>query len=131
VIAVDTNVLLRMIVGDDASQMAAAEQLFQDEDIYLLSTVMLETEWVLRSRYGFDRGRIVAALKAVFALPRVSIERAATMAWAVDCYARAGDFADLVHLACVPPDVTAFASFDRKLPRGINATPVPIRVLGD
>jgi len=52
-IAVDTNVLVRFLVRDDAKQAARAAALIQANEIWVCKTVLLETEWVLRSLYGF------------------------------------------------------------------------------
>lgn len=130
-IAVDTNVLVRLIVGDDIAQMNVVEELLVTEDVYILATVVLEVEWVLRSRYNFDRDRISDALMSVFALPRISVERQAAVEWATERYAHGGDFADLMHVACVPPGIDAFASFDRAIVGvvGIDA-PVTVKTLG-
>ena len=51
--AIDTNVLVRAIVNDDTAQSASAIELLTDHDIYIPVTVVLELEWVLRSRYAF------------------------------------------------------------------------------
>jgi predicted nucleic-acid-binding protein len=49
--AIDTNILVRALVRDDAVQSAKAEALLQgDEQLYVPVTVILELEWVLRSR---------------------------------------------------------------------------------
>ena len=51
--AVDTNVLVRALVRDDAAQSAKAEEVLARDEVFVPVTVMLELEWVLRSRYGF------------------------------------------------------------------------------
>lgn len=48
-IAVDTNVLVRLPTGDHAQQATAARSLFAAEPIWIAKTVLLETGWVLRS----------------------------------------------------------------------------------
>lgn len=129
-IAVDTNVLLRLIVGDDAAQLLVVEELLATEDIHVSATVVLELEWVLRSRYRFDRRQIADAFTALLALPRVSVERQAAVEWAIGRYANGGDFADLLHVACVPPDIGAFASFDRAVTSAAGTdSPTAIRTL--
>ena len=50
-IAVDTNVLVRLLTGDDPAQTRRAADLFAQESILIPKTVLLETEWVLRYRY--------------------------------------------------------------------------------
>ena len=51
--AIDTNVLVRALVRDDTTQSARAEALLSEHRIFIPVTVMLELEWVLRSRYAF------------------------------------------------------------------------------
>ena len=52
-LAVDTNVIVRYLTGDDAEQFAKASALIRSEDVYVCTTVLLETEWVLRRGYRF------------------------------------------------------------------------------
>ena len=61
--SLDTNVLMRWLVDDDAAQNARVQKLFDSiradhGTLFVPSTVMLELEWVLRSRYRFDKMRI-------------------------------------------------------------------------
>ncbi|UVO55505.1 type II toxin-antitoxin system VapC family toxin [Sphingomonas sp. SUN039] len=129
-VAVDANVPLRIIVGDDARQCDIALALIASNGIYLLPTVVLEVEWVLRSRYKFDRRRIADALAALFALPGVDIERRIAVEWAIGRYKVRGEFADLLHLACVPVTVDAFATFDAGIAKDAGTTsPVVVRTL--
>jgi len=53
-IAVDTNVVVRFLVRDDPKQAARAAELIRDNQIWISKTVLLETEWVLRSLYRFS-----------------------------------------------------------------------------
>ena len=43
--------------------------------VFISRTVLLESEWVLRSVYGFAGKEVAAALRAFAGLPRVSVER--------------------------------------------------------
>ena len=47
-LAVDTNVVVRFLTGDEPAQAERARSIFEREAVLLLKTVMLETEWVLR-----------------------------------------------------------------------------------
>lgn len=112
--AVDTNVVVRYLTGDDAVQARAARRLVDGGDIALSCTVLLETEWVLRSLYGYDRKRIHEALTAFAGLASVEIDDPARAARAFDWFANGMDFADALHLAACGEGET-FATFDRKL----------------
>ena len=69
-LGIDTNVLVRFLVRDDPEQFERARRLIKREvgggEAVLISLlVLLETEWVLRSRYGVTKTETVAALSAL------------------------------------------------------------------
>jgi predicted nucleic-acid-binding protein len=112
--AIDTNVVVRFLTGDDPNQAARARALIEAGDLFVATTVLLESEWVLRSAYGFSAKRIAGALRDLAGLPGVTLEDPALVARALD-WAEAGlDFADALHLARAE-GCTAFISFDTKL----------------
>ena len=80
--------------------------------MYVCTTVLLETEWVLRRGYRFSRDQIIAALTAFAGLPRVTLEDPALAAKALEWMRRGLDFADALHLAKVE-GCEAFVSFDQ------------------
>src|SRR5438270_521369 len=55
-LAVDTNVLVRLIVRDDPSQVRVAEE-FVSKGAWVSHPVLAETVWVLDSVYGLPRVR--------------------------------------------------------------------------
>lgn len=113
-IAVDTNVVVRLLTGDDPGQAARAAGLFEEGEILLPKTVVLETEWVLRYAYGLDAPRIVEALRKLFGLPQVTVEDAVEVAEALEWHAGGLDFADALHLASCR-GAERLATFDREL----------------
>jgi predicted nucleic-acid-binding protein len=115
-LAVDANVIVRYLTRDDAAQFAKADALVKNNDVYVCTTVLLETEWVLRRGYGFSRAEILDALVAFAGLPRVTLEDPALAARALDWMSRGMDFADALHLAKAD-GCEAFVSFDRRLAR--------------
>ena len=128
-IAADTNISVRLIVGDDERQVGVILALLERERVYLPLTVLLETEWVLRSRYGYGRDRIAAAFRELVALQNVEVEDSDGLAWALDRYARRGDFADFIHLVA-SRRMAAFATFDGDVVKnaGVGA-PAPVQTL--
>lgn len=112
--AVDTNIVVRLIVADDKQQTKKARAVFEAGDVFIALTVLLESEWVLRSAYGFAPERVVSALTALAGLPGVTIEEPALLAVALDWMGGGMDFADALHLA-KSAGCDAFLSFDRKL----------------
>jgi len=113
-LAADTNVVVRYLTRDYARQTALAEKTLRTEQVLILNTVLLETEWVLRYSYGFDRKPIEAALRGLAGLPQIHFEDAEAVALALDWFASGMDFADALHLAC-SAGADGFATFDRRL----------------
>jgi predicted nucleic acid-binding protein len=114
VIAVDTNVVIRLLTGDDPGQAARARTLFENEAVRLPKTVVLETEWVLRRLYGFAQDQVAAALTALVALPNVRCEDEAAVVAALEWAKNGLDFADALHLASAR-SANTFATFDAEL----------------
>jgi predicted nucleic acid-binding protein len=119
-LAIDTNVVVRYLTGDHAKQSPRARALVNDNDVYLSTTVMLETEWVLRSVYDYSAAQVCKALRAFAGLPRVSLENPALAAFALDHAERGMDFADALHLGSAS-ECEAMLTFDRKFLRSAAA----------
>jgi predicted nucleic acid-binding protein len=118
-LAIDTNIVVRYLTADHPEQSPKAKALIESEDVFVCTTVLLETEWVLRSVYGFTAAQIVKSLAAFAGLPRVTLEDAALAAKALDWTLKGMDFADALHLAKAR-ECDGFASFDRRLVRAAN-----------
>ncbi len=121
--AVDTNVVVRFLVGDDPKQTEKARQVIGREPVFVPRTVVLEVEWVLRGVYGMALGRVVPALRALAGLPGIAFEDAAMVKKAMD-WAEAGlDFADALHLAAAA-ECEGFVTFDKRFARATNGLKV-------
>ncbi len=115
-LAVDTNVLVRFLVRDNAKQAARAASLIRSQEIWVAKTVLLETEWVLRSLYAFSGKTVAEAMRKLAGLPTVFLEDEVAVARALDWSSAGLDFADALYLASAG-NATQFATFDRKLAR--------------
>ena len=126
-IAIDTNVVVRYLVEDDVAQTDRAEVVLRSGAVWVPKTVVLETAWVLRSRYGFDGAAIARGLRQLLGLPGVTVEDPGTLAQALDLHDRGFEFADALHLAS-SRGADAFATFERALRRKARRLPelVPI-----
>lgn len=113
ILAVDTNVVVRILANDDPEQSPRAVALFERERIFLTKTVLLETEWVLRFSYKLSRETVVCALRKVIGLQQVEVETIGVVAKALDWHEQGMDFADALHLASTK--AIEFATFDEKL----------------
>jgi predicted nucleic-acid-binding protein len=114
--AVDSNVLVRLLTGDDVEQAAAAKSLFAAGPIWIPKTVLLETVWVLRSVYGFDEDAVRNALGKLLGLKNVHAEDQTAVAAALAFAAHGVEFGDAIHLTSRPAGA-AFVSFDQSFVR--------------
>jgi len=113
VIAIDTNILVRLLTRDNESEYKASLKLFTSETLFIPDTVILETEWVLRYAYDLSSGDICNALRNVLGLPNVSVTNAAKIANAILWHEAGLDFADAFHLSLCQ-DHTALKTFDKE-----------------
>jgi predicted nucleic-acid-binding protein len=114
--AVDTNVVVRLIVGDNPDQEAAARNLIRRGSVWISKTVLLETIWVLRNFYRLEAAEIYEMLESLIRLEDVQVEDASSVANAFDLMEHGVDPADAMHLASTPAG-SSFATFDRDLVR--------------
>jgi predicted nucleic-acid-binding protein len=119
-LAIDTNLIVRYLVGDDPAQAIRAKRLIDNSDVFVCLTVLLETEWVLRSVYGFSVRQCSKALNDFAGLLCVTVEDASAAAKALGWMDKGLDFADGLHLAKAE-GCEAFISFDREFAAVANA----------
>ncbi len=113
-IAVDTNVIVRFLTEDDKSQYQKSVSLFRRHDIFISTTVLQETEWVLRYSYRFNRRDINNALLSLAGLENVCIDKPTVLTQALDWHAQGLDFSNALHLSHTARD-NPFYTFDQKL----------------
>lgn len=75
-IAVDTNILLRYLLGDDEQQTGKASSLINGNDLALITDVVLaEVVWTLAGRkYQLNKEEIVNTIEALFKEPNLCFE---------------------------------------------------------
>ena len=110
-IAFDTNLLVQALVMDNPEQVTIARRLMAEDTVFLSRTVLLETEWVLRSRYNKSRGELLAFFRALLETENTMVETVEALGHAVEWYAQGADFADALHLAACGSAV--MHTFDR------------------
>ncbi|HUW98347.1 MAG TPA: type II toxin-antitoxin system VapC family toxin [Acidiferrobacter sp.] len=123
-LGIDTNVLVRFLVRDDEAQFEKARRLIKHEvsagrRVFVSQLVIMETEWVLRSRYAVPKSQVIAALSGLLDAADVQIEDEPTIEQTLFTWKdTAADFADCLigaknrRLGC-----QATASFDSKASR--------------
>jgi predicted nucleic-acid-binding protein len=121
-IAIDTNVLARLLLRDDEAQYLAAKRLFDQQaaetgSIWVSDVVLAELVWVLSRMAGQDRAAITRALTVLSKHATVQLESPAVVRAAIALYAAGpADFADCL-LAVQARDAGAekLHTFDRKM----------------
>ncbi len=120
-LGLDTNVLVRFLVRDDEAQFDKARKLIKREvaagrRVFVSQPVLLEAEWVLRSRYGLAKQQIVEVVSGLLDATDVRLEDEAAIEEALFTWKDAtADFADCLigarnrRLGC-----RATATFDAK-----------------
>ena len=125
-LGLDTNVLIRYLVRDDLPQYQRARRLItreltKGEPVLVSLLVLLETEWVLRSRYELDKAERLTTISALLDTADLAIEDEACIEQALYSWKDStADFADCLiearnrRLGC-----NATATFDAKHQRGV------------
>ncbi len=120
-LGIDTNVFVRYLVRDDPQQFEKARRLIKresdrNEPVLVSLLVLLETEWVLRSRYGLSKPEILSAFSAMLDVTDLTIEDEPSVEHALYSWKDSGaEFADCLidarhrRLGC-----QATATFDGK-----------------
>ena len=119
-IALDTNVLLRLLLRDDAAQAERAQALFdanaeRDGTLFVSDVVLAELAWVLRSRYGQGSELIGRAVRGLLGNATLAWQSPEAAARALELYQVGGvDFSDcLVAALAGERGCEAVATFDR------------------
>ena len=124
-IAVDTNIVIRFLMDDDARQFEQAEALFRRQTIFIAKSVVLETEWVLRRGYREKPTRVADALAGLIGLPNVTCEDEAQIRQALTWHRAGMDFADALHLASSHRS-TDFITFDQDMIQAGKLLDLPV-----
>ena len=95
----DTNVLVRYVMQDDARQSARATRLIEslsaEEPGFVALVAVLELAWVLAGSYGLGRAQVAAVLESLLRSKELVVDRADLVAQALSRFRDAGaDFAD-------------------------------------
>ena len=123
-LGIDTNVLVRYLVRDDEAHFEKASRLIKreigtGEAVFVSLPVLLETEWVLRSRYGLKKAEIVNAISGLLDTTEIQFEAESAIEESLKQWKDStADFADCLigahnrRLGC-----RATATFDAKAAR--------------
>jgi predicted nucleic-acid-binding protein len=120
-LAVDSNILVRLLTRDNAEQASRATAAFQQNQIWISKTVLMETVWVLESVYGLSIKDVTAALWQVVALPNVRVEEEAAVMQAFSYHQQGLDLIDALHV-CSSGAASEFITFDSRLAKRAQKT---------
>lgn len=115
-VVVDTNVLIRAVVGDDPTQSDVAGKVLADAGLITVALPCLcEFVWVLRRVYDFQMTDVAAAIRVLIAAANVEVDRPAVEA-GLSVLEAGGDFADgIIAYEGNWLGGETFVSFDRKV----------------
>ena len=122
-ISIDTNILVRSIVEDDAQQAEAAQSFLQaltpENRGFICREVILETAWVLERSYRFSREQVSVELLAFTTRDNFVVETSDDVARSARRFGEDNDdFSDLMIMeASRRTDALPLYTFDRRLSR--------------
>lgn len=121
-IAVDTNILVRLLIEDHPPQTVMARELLEEaiaagDDCFVSDPVLCEIEWVLDSCYKVHRNKIFAMVQELVANSHFSFEDRDVVRRALDAYGGGkGDLSDYLILGkATAYQARATYTFDRAL----------------
>ncbi|MBN8475171.1 type II toxin-antitoxin system VapC family toxin [Sulfuritalea sp.] len=111
-IVLDTNLLLRYLLNDDAAQGRRVARLLDSApQVTVTHTIVLELVWVLECS-DCSRAEIAVALRHVLGLPNMRLPNESALYRAVQWFEQGLDFADALHLGLSPATATLM-TFDK------------------
>jgi predicted nucleic-acid-binding protein len=115
-VALDTNIVVRLLVVDDEPQALAARQILMEAEQIVIPTIVLcEAAWVLKRAYRFPSSTLAEALRRVIQLQGVEVDRPVVEA-GLSFLDQGGDFADgCILYAANQARCETLLTFDRAL----------------
>jgi len=127
-IGLDTNVLVRYIMQDDAKQSALATRLVESLSVespgFVPLISVVELAWVLSSAYELDRGQVAQAFESLLRTKEIAVERAEIVWKALRVFQSANaDFADcLIERSAAVAGCDRTMTFERGAVKGCGMT---------
>jgi predicted nucleic-acid-binding protein len=118
-VAVDTNVLVRLISRDDPRQLTAAEA-FIEKGVWVSALVLAEAIWVLRTTYEFTHETLAASIELLLSNDKLTVQDADAVAAALELFRAKPSlgFADCLILQLArKAGHLPLGTFDRRLAR--------------
>lgn len=125
---VDTNVLVRALVDEGTEHSRVAAECLTTDVVHIPATVMLETEWILRTRFKANRDEISQHFGMLLGMSNIVFDRREIISNSVEAHGAGMDFADALHLFGAG-DSDVFVTFDKALRRTADAKPHAVPVI--
>lgn len=121
-VTLDSNVLIRLIVGDDETQQTKAFEILHVAELVAVGVhTLCEFAWVLHRAYGVDRTDIALAIRRILDMRNVIVSRPVVEA-GLAVLDVGGDFADgVIAFDGQWLGGETFVSFDKKAVRLLKA----------
>ena len=120
-IAIDTNVLVRLIVNDPGSQdqvNLAKDLLKREKAVFIPQIVQVELVWVLETAYGFNKPSVISGLRHLQHAPVFFLEFPSLYNYALECFENHNaDFSDCLILSGCLENKHDVVTFDKKFAR--------------
>ncbi len=118
-IAIDTNILIRLLVDDKGQPEqveAARKQVKKEGAVFIPQIVQVETVWVLESAYSLSRKQISPVLGHLDSNAAFTLQNRSSFQKAMNLYIHGnGDFSDYLILAESQRENLKLLTFDKKL----------------
>jgi predicted nucleic-acid-binding protein len=125
-VALDTNVFLRLVLDDDPEQTERARNLVAGTPCFVPLTVILESEWILRRVYSYSKSAMKRAFVRLTDIENIAIESEDIVNRALELNEQGIDFADALHLAS-STQCDWFATFDKRFVKSAEDAAPPVR----
>lgn len=128
--AVDTNVLLRILIDDPTNmkQCLIARRFVAELDkIHVSQITQIELLWVLETQYSFKKSDIISLLEMMLTNDVLALQSRKVFSCALQLYHEStADFSDCLILAdAIAEHVIPLITFDKKLAK-LNHTIIPV-----
>mgnify|MGYP001586088724 FL=1 len=126
-IAIDTNVLLRIFITDYKSQCDRAEHLIANNDCFVSLSVLQEIIWVLTKSYGIERADISKAVREIIDTENLHLQNGFGVSRALLWFESGMDFADALDLVNAN-ECGRFHTFDKRFVKSAKNIQSPTQV---
>ena len=119
-IALDTNLLVRLLVGDDHDQLASVQKflstLSSSNAALICREVLIELVWVLERTYGFEKSQVAQTIEELVDSNEVVVEEVDGVRVVLEDYRSTSvDFSDLmIRSVATSLGATQVTTFDKK-----------------